>query len=892
MSDMNESEAQSRRRAGESGEGESTALDCLEHFAFRQAPFADQPDPAVPFVPAGGQDPAVAVEAALEAPLEPGAEPPGRVITLTGPQGIGKSLTCRTVARRLGRGRSVALLDGLSPGDPMPLSAALCAGFRLPPSDTPDETVRTLRIFLEDRLARGRRGLVILDDAQALGLAGLDALAQMLALEYRGEPLLQAVLAGPDSLDLILDRPALQTLAQCVTANVQIGPFPVRQARSYIDHRITQARSEGVTFDPMTEEAKTRIARASGGVPGMINALCAGALDFAAQDGLPRVTTAEAEEVVAVLLPKAAAPPLRVTDEDVKSKPERSGHRGFGLVAASMLGLAAVGGGAGLLLKDTDALQRAQELVSQGVDSVREISNSLATDLAPYLASQDPAPQDPAPQDPAPQDPEPQDPEPQDPEPQNATEPASPASLITMLLNSVAPPPTGDKPPAEAAEELEMPVEGAARGGVAAEAGPATPTPTPTPTDADGAQLAPPDRPRLPPIESEDSRVTDALSRLDALREHMRREGQTVGPAASPSVDATEGADRARRISALLAERAALVDRPRSTNDTSTQEEAPTQEDTVPPPFGVAPPVGQQANSGVPAPDPNDRLDGENFDGGADSAVEDGAPASVPQPVVLQEPSPQAAPLQDEPLQPEPLQAAPPQEAPPQAAPVPSDSAMDAVIAALSAARRPSGAVDDAPLIAPSDPPVSDPSRPTENPGQPLWQRAGRPAADSAPAAMPADPEMGVDMGGDMEAGTTVAMPPALAAPAGLAGFPGATVAPVSAIIPPPPIKPTPPARFGGEASPVPVDAIGLPPMTPPVTSSPVMPVDTQPAAPVDPARAARARRQAEEDRSATAALNALSLEAARTGQSAPMAGPATDRTTAPRATPQTVPLY
>jgi len=110
-----------------------------------------------------------------------------------------------------------------------------------------------------------------------------------------------------------------------------------------------------------------------------------------------------------------------------------------------------------------------------------------------------------------------------------------------------------------------------------------------------------------------------------------------------------------------------------------------------------------------------------------------------------------------------------------------------------------------------------------------------------------------------------------------VAGLPRAPVAPVSAFTRSPSVEQAPSARLDGEASLSPSVATGAPPNAS---------TETRPAAPVDWSRTARAWRQAEEDRRATAALNTLSLQAARTGRPASMIGRATGRVTAPRAVP------
>ncbi|MQX37466.1 AAA family ATPase [Roseospira navarrensis] len=740
----------------------------LDPFGFRRAPFSEAARPAVPYVPDGGPDPVEAVEGALGTALtaatDAAAEPEGWIVALIGPAGVGKSLTVHFLARRLKDRRAVGYLNGLEAahqGARWDASAALCRAFGLPADGAPSETQRTLRIFLEDRWARGQQGLLIVDEAQALGVVGLDALAVLATSLVRdgGQPPLQVALAGPDTLSDMLERPTLRTLAGGLAATVRIGPFTAAQAVEYMDHRIMLARRMDVDFDPITAEAKALIAQAAQGVPGRINALCDAALALTAEDALPRVGVQQASEAIERLMPEAtpadpAAPATlraEVGDRPPRTLPgrddggERSGR--WRRVAAGLALVALLGGGGWLLVRDPAALDR-----------VGDVARTLADRGSALLTGEDTA---------------------------QTEEAAAPAPDVTSFENA---PPAQDAPTDDTTDDTaaaatddttaaDMPPAAMTQGGTTGAPDPQPPPDAPATTPDAGPHLEPPAIPPAPRTVPEDERVAEVLARLQALRAQTgsRTDAETPRADVRPP-DPEDAAPGAPGDANPAPESVAAL----PMDSAAPPPPAPTDPDPVP-----APPLADPWAGQAPTPGEAD-----------DRATE------APQDTVMAPAPAETNESADEPTAPE--MAAPSPETAEAPTPPEPDSAPDA-------APEPDRQPEPVPPVADAEPPTEEPPPAPEIP--PAAVAALDPAADPGPEA-------------------------------------AASASDGSRSVPPPPTaKPAAPPR----PDPAPVQA------APASTGAP------------DPARAARVRQRAEADRQATATLNALSLEAARSGRTLPL---------------------
>ena len=181
--------------------------------------------------------------------------------------------------------------DGSRPGAvPPPSAEAMLPGHAIefsPGAAWPDRVepplrrstkryVDALRRFLLQNHARGRHCVLIIDEAQSLGIDVLEQLRLLTNLETHERKLLQIVLIGQPELRRLLAGPGMEQLAQRVIARYHLSPLSEDETVRYIRHRMEFAGLGGVV--PFDAEAHKRIYRLTRGVPRQVNRVCDRAL--------------------------------------------------------------------------------------------------------------------------------------------------------------------------------------------------------------------------------------------------------------------------------------------------------------------------------------------------------------------------------------------------------------------------------------------------------------------------------------------------------------------------------------------------------------------------------------------------------------------------------------
>jgi MSHA biogenesis protein MshM len=136
----------------------------------------------------------------------------------------------------------------------------------------------------------GKRVVVCIDEAQAIPLRSVESLRLLSNLETEKRKLLQIVLLGQPDLDDKLARPEIRQLLQRITFSEYLGPMDASRVPVYLAHRLGRAAAdESVDTAIFSAEAAQEIARASGGVPRLINVLAHKCLMLAYGEGVPTV---------------------------------------------------------------------------------------------------------------------------------------------------------------------------------------------------------------------------------------------------------------------------------------------------------------------------------------------------------------------------------------------------------------------------------------------------------------------------------------------------------------------------------------------------------------------------------------------------------------------------
>ena len=133
-----------------------------------------------------------------------------------------------------------------------------------------------LNEILFEQLLKGKRFVLVVDEAQNLDDSVLETVRMLSNFETHNAKLLQIILAGQPRLAAKLAQPRLSQLRQRIAVLSHLEPFNVEETRRYIDHRLKVAGYRG---EPIFDTASIRlVAGESKGIPRNINNICHNAL--------------------------------------------------------------------------------------------------------------------------------------------------------------------------------------------------------------------------------------------------------------------------------------------------------------------------------------------------------------------------------------------------------------------------------------------------------------------------------------------------------------------------------------------------------------------------------------------------------------------------------------
>jgi general secretion pathway protein A len=257
------------------------------HFGFAIKPFALTPDPAFLYP---SRQHAMALTM-----LEYGLESQAAFCLLTGDIGSGKTTLVRKLLRQLGDHVAVGLISNTHNRFNSIHRWALSA-LEIAPSDESDIAIYEALVdsFVRE-YAKGRRTLLIFDEAQNLSIDALEELRLLSNVNSEKDLVLQILLVGQPELRVNLSRPELRQLAQRVSVDFHLRSLEREETHAYIRHRLTIAGGNSELFLP---EAIEIMHARTNGVPRLLNQLGDFALVYAFADGR---TTIDADLVSQVV---------------------------------------------------------------------------------------------------------------------------------------------------------------------------------------------------------------------------------------------------------------------------------------------------------------------------------------------------------------------------------------------------------------------------------------------------------------------------------------------------------------------------------------------------------------------------------------------------------------
>ena len=238
-------------------------------YGFRERPFQLTPDPEYIFLAREHRAGLAMLEYSLvqQTPLS----------LITGEVGCGKTTLIRYLLSKLKKDVTVGLISNTSRSFGR-LLQWVTLSFGLEYRDLDDATLYDNLIgFLIAEYAADRQVVMIIDEAQNLSSELLEDLRVLSNINADKHVVLQIILVGQPELRDAIRAPGMQQLAQRMGIDYHIHPLAQEECRLYVWHRL---RVAGGKVNLFRRGALDLVARASGGVPRLINQLCDAALVY------------------------------------------------------------------------------------------------------------------------------------------------------------------------------------------------------------------------------------------------------------------------------------------------------------------------------------------------------------------------------------------------------------------------------------------------------------------------------------------------------------------------------------------------------------------------------------------------------------------------------------
>ncbi len=237
-------------------------------YGLREKPFSLLPDPGLIY---WGHNHRLAF-----AMLEFGVMNSAGFTVITGEIGSGKTTLIRYLLSRLDPKIAVGLISNTPRGTDGLLAWVMMA-LNKPFEGSYLTLFKNFQQFLHEEHNKGRRVILIVDEAQNLGVETLEELRMLSNINADKNQFLQIILVGQPQLKDMLRTPQLVQFAQRVASDFHLRALNAEEVTRYIDYRLTAVGSPSRLF---SEQACNRIAEASRGIPRTINVLCDTALVY------------------------------------------------------------------------------------------------------------------------------------------------------------------------------------------------------------------------------------------------------------------------------------------------------------------------------------------------------------------------------------------------------------------------------------------------------------------------------------------------------------------------------------------------------------------------------------------------------------------------------------
>jgi type II secretory pathway predicted ATPase ExeA len=257
------------------------------YYGLREKPFSILPDPDLIY---WGRTHRMAFSM-----LEFGVLNNAQFTVITGEIGSGKTTLVRHLLKKLNSRMTNIGLVSNTPKAREELLQSIMLGLNLSCEGSTPVLLKSFQDFLYMQHAKGRRTIIIVDEAQNLGEDALEGLRMLSNINVDKVQYLQLILVGQPQLKDMLCRPQLLQFAQRVSSDYHLKPLAQDEVAQYIGFRLSAV---GSREDLFSSEACGMIAEASYGIPRMINILCDTALVYGFSTQSERITSKLISEVI------------------------------------------------------------------------------------------------------------------------------------------------------------------------------------------------------------------------------------------------------------------------------------------------------------------------------------------------------------------------------------------------------------------------------------------------------------------------------------------------------------------------------------------------------------------------------------------------------------------
>jgi general secretion pathway protein A len=195
-------------------------------------------------------------------------------LLLSGEVGAGKTTLLRTALAQVPPDTETALIlntGGVTPGDLLKLIVTEFGLEHVVKGDSKADRLVAINRLLVERMRLRKNTVLIIDEAQNLGVDALEEVRMLSNLETDSEKLMQIVLIGQPEFLGMLDQPELRQLRQRIAIEHHVAPLRAHEVVPYLSHRLRVAGCE--YKDIFEEELDPIFYAATAGCPRLLSLL-------------------------------------------------------------------------------------------------------------------------------------------------------------------------------------------------------------------------------------------------------------------------------------------------------------------------------------------------------------------------------------------------------------------------------------------------------------------------------------------------------------------------------------------------------------------------------------------------------------------------------------------